>query len=116
MPYATWENEDNRSGRMIVLPGMDHGHSKGQISCMMCVNNQKDVMSNQIWLESKRAVNLLIARIAVSMQRMFDHGGRFPETPKKKTHSEVRKELRKLKEAAPSQLLQMTKHLAGKKA
>lgn len=88
MPYATFANEDNRTGMMIVLPGIDHAHEKGKTSCMICVSNQKQIMSNNIWLFSRRAARALNARISLGMIRLFDYAGKSP--PKKLTHSEQR--------------------------
>jgi len=115
MPYATWENEDKRTGRMIVLPGQDHAHSKGQTACMICVSNQKDIMANRFWLETRKTARFLVAKIAVSMERMFDYGGRFPETKKKKTHAEERHDMRKAKARMDAKIKELTKKVMDEK-
>ena len=97
MPYATWANEDERSGMMIVLPGTDHAHTKGQKNCWLCVSNSKDVMANGFWLYSRRAVQAMQAKITLGMIRIFDHAGK--AIPKKLTHSQQRDLERLVKKA-----------------
>ena len=88
--YATWFNEEKRTGRMALVAGMDHAHETGQTTCMICVSNMKEDISWRFYKASLKAAQLKAARIMLAMMTIFDHGGKLPQT-KKVSHAEQRR-------------------------
>ena len=71
MPHAVYENEVKKEG-MHIVPGMDHTHSKGQKSCLICVENSKDAVANQMYRYFKNAAKILELNIMVALIKMFE--------------------------------------------
>ena len=50
---------------------MEHSHSKGQKTCQICVENQKEALANQMFRIMRTAAMMLELRIQLALLTMF---------------------------------------------